>query len=235
MTSETPTSPEVPLKLNYGRWQISVLIDASTYAVLAAGTNVAAINFLSECTMDTFHFQDAGNPHYSGNLPLTTIDGSLAHWSWGPVSRKFTHTHKDVLTDSLRDRSRLAMEKMNAVTTMMLYISRSRSVVRNGVEMQEIVYVAKAQQAHDFKSTEYDERQIMDYPYVFQYADFAGFTYKEAADEIILRAKLDQDILVKTELIRMTYFDRLKKISDPKDVQALLDSFYREAFVNAQI
>ncbi len=211
----------------------SALIDASTRAVIAVSDNVAGITFLNETLMDTYHILNVTQPNHIYALPFSLREESLVHWVWDTKNRRFNKTRPDVITESLVSQSKLAQKKLRAVTYIMRNLSLARSRMMPGIQLQETIYQAKKDQAHEFRTGGYDEKSIFQYPYVFQYADFADMSFKEAADDIILKAKLDDDFLAKTELLRLTYFDRLKKLENAAEIRPLLEAFMREAFTNS--
>lgn len=213
----------------------SALVDDGTRAVLAVSENTAALAYLSEVFLDTHHFLNVTWPNHMYDLPFPVHAPSLAGWSWSLNSRKFEPTRPDVLTPEIDARSRLAIKKLHAVAHIMRMLSIARSRLTPGILLQETVYLTKKIQAHAFRDGGYDERAIFQYPYVLQHADFAELSYKEAADDIILRAKLDDDFLAKSELLRLTYFAQLKSLTDPADIAPLLEAFTREAFTNAYV
>lgn len=215
--------------------QYSALVDANTRVVLAVSDNIPAISFLNELYMDTFHMTNIVWPNYQNGLPFELQLPSYVHYTWNFPARRFEPTRPDVITPELLAQSHMGMKKLRAVIHIMHVISIARSRIESGIVLQETVYITKKLQAQAFRAGGYDERSIFQYPYVMQYADFADIPYRDAADDIILKAKLDDDLLSKTETLRLTYFDRLKKITDAKDITPLLESFAREAFTNSYV
>lgn len=211
----------------------SALIDSSTRAVIAVSDNVAAIQFLNESMMDTFHVINVTRPNHIYALPFRSDEPSLVHWVWDVKARAFKPTHPDVITPELRAQSELAMKKMRAVTHIMTRISMARLRTAPGIQLQDTVYQTKKDQAYAFRDTGYDEARVFEFPYVLQYADFADIGFREAADDIVLKAKLKDDFLAKTELLRLSYFKKLKNLTDAKDIRPLLEAFGREAFTNS--
>jgi hypothetical protein len=216
-------------------WPQSVLVDSSTRAVLASSGYVGAIAFLNDATMDTLHVPTATYPHYISGLPFTAQDGSLAHWTWNGKSRKFTSTRADVLTNDLVEKSRLVMHKLRAILQIINSLSLARSSLKTGIDLQETVYMTKKIQAQHFKDSGYDENIILECPYVLQYADITGLPLRVATDDILLKAKLDDDLLAKTELLRLVYFGKIRKASRPEEIPTILEEFNREAFINAMV
>lgn len=101
------------------------------------------------------------------------------------------------------------------------------------MEFQPTTYVLKRMQAEKFKSSGYDETIEPEVPFVAQYADFADLSMKQAADDIIFKAKLDQDMLLRTEGIRLKYFRLLRDSATPQEVMKVVEDFRRENYFNS--
>jgi hypothetical protein len=202
--------------------------------LLVCSSNVPAIVFLAETTMNTFHVLNAGFPNYPNGIAVDPVSGSLAHLSWNGKDRVLRTTRVDMLTDALHARSRLALQKTHAITHMMLSLAAARVKIATGIPLQETVYMTKKLQAQRFKDSGYNEDNILAYPYVLQYADVAQIPLAAAADEILLKARLDDDVLSKTEMIRLAYFDRVRRATTPEDIPNILKEFDRESYMNAQ-
>lgn len=183
--------------------------------------------------MNTFHVMNAAYPNYPHGLRIQPIDDSSAHLSWNGKARLISDTRPDVLTNELHARSRLANAKSRAVAHMMLSLAAARVKISTGIPLQETVYMTKKLQAQKFKDLGYDEHEILAFPYVLQYADVANISLKEAADEILLKARLDDDVLAKTEMIRLAYFNRLRHAKAPAEIPLILKEFDRESYINA--
>ncbi len=215
--------------------QHSALVDSNTRTVFAISDNVAAISFLNGIYMDTFHMLNVTWPNYTYALPFSTRADSFVDWTWNVGDRRFVPTRPDVITPEMLAQSKLAMRKLYAVIHIMHVLSVARSRIAGGIVLQETVYMTKKIQAHAFRDAGYDETTIFSYPYVMQYADHADISFRESADDIILKAKLDDDMLAKTELLRLDYFERLRKIEDASEIKPLLESFTRESFTNSYV
>ena len=101
--------------------------------------------------------------------------------------------------------------------------------MRTGLDFQETIYLAKQTQAQRLKDSGYDERLIVESPYVVQYADSIGIPLEQAVSEILLQAKLDHEFLAKTEQIRMQYFTEVKRAKTPQELESILTAFKRAA------
>ncbi len=221
----------------------SVLLDSGTNCVLAVSGNVSAIVFAHENIRDTWHIYSANYPNYlkkrlfAGNpffLAEVPAD-SLPKWTWSKKTRTFSPTRVDVLTDVLRAKSRLAAAQVSTIAEIMRSLSSARYKLRTGVDFQDVTYQLKREQAQKFKDAEYNEEISMLVPFVVQYADFAGLSLKDAADDILFKAKLDDEVLLKTEGLRLKYFDLVKKASDPEELPKIYQDFLRDYYLNAEL
>ena len=140
-----------------------------------------------------------------------------------------------MLTDDLRFKSHLAARKVIFLYHMMRSITAARNSLRTGINFQETVYLTKKLQARDFKKSGYDEDSIMEYPYVLQYADLKNLSLRQAADDILFMSRLADDLLAKTELLRLRYWSRVREATHPDELVKIESDFMQDCFVNAQI
>src|SRR3989338_8984330 len=126
------------------------------------------------------------------------------------------------VTLELRARSRLATAKCRAIAEIINTINTLRQPMRTDMTLQESVYLIKRMQAQAFKDANYDQKMVMEIPYVVQYADLASISFKEAADNILFRAQLDDGYLAKTELLRLKYFDLVREASEPAQIPSIM-------------
>jgi len=204
---------------------------------------MAAIVFLQEVFPDTGYVSAADEPHYRKprlfSRKRLPIDGlppeSLPLWRWDKPSRRIVRSPEHIVTPAIREKAVLAQAKARAIERIMLHLSIARYSLRTGVELQEIVYVNKRTQAEKFRDSGYDESSLLEYPHVLNYADFAGISLREAADTIILKAKLDDQLLAKTELLRLRYFKNVADAKSVKDLSTIIESFFRDCYWNAAV
>jgi hypothetical protein len=190
----------------------SILVEYGTYIVLTSRPFYAPIVFLAECLDATIPLHGVNYPNYAQTYPLAQLKPeAYVEWTWNQKGRKFEETKKDLITERVRTRSLVATKKAEAIGIVMASLSRARYAYSSGVLFQETVYLAKELQARAFMDSGYDEAHIMEYPYVIQYADYAGISLKQAADDILFKAKLDTDGLTKTEFLRLKYFNLIKR------------------------
>lgn len=228
---------ETPYQLKY----YTALIDFATGAVLTVGTNVAPMVFLKECMPDTWVANNVNSPNYLARffpMPffLSDIDPrDYPKWTWDGNNRLFLKTKKELIDERLLERSRLADEKQKSILNIMRALSTMRQGISTGVSFQEYVYAKKALQAEQFKQSGYNEDSAMEFPYVLQYADFAGISLQQAADDILLKRAFDDELLLKTELIRLAYFKRIRDVQTVEELPALHEDFMKDAYRNALI
>lgn len=213
----------------------NALIESSTRALLAISCEPAAIAFVNETMPDTYHIYNVTKPNYRSSLPFSLDEPCLSQWSWDTGGRTFSPTRPDVNTRALQTQSRLAMRKMRAYLSICERLTVARSVRTQSIALQETVYEEKKRQAHAFQTQGYTDDDILSFPYVRDYADFANISFREAADDIILKSKLDDDFLAKTELLRLTYMRALKEAATESHIRPIMKAFRREAFLNAII
>jgi hypothetical protein len=190
---------------------------------------------LSECT-DNSHFWASVNypNYYPGNFFLRSMPPEdYPKWTWNWMTRLFSPTQPHLITEEVREMSRLAVSKTDAFNRMMLNINLARDELQTGTNFQETVYLQKRMQAQAFKNAGYDENMTADIPYVVQHADLTGLSLRHAAGEILFKAKLDDECLLRTEAIRLTYFNKVKEAKKPEVLQGILDGFMDELFGNS--
>jgi len=93
----------------------------------------------------------------------------------------------------------------------------------------------KRREAEQLKKRGYASETLHEFPYVVQYADYAGVSIRDAAEEILFRATLDDQLLAKTEILRIRYFDRVKKADTPEAVHLIIDDYMRDSYFNGAV
>lgn len=215
------------------------LIDSTSGAMLTIGTRISSMVFLKECIPNTSWITEVPYPSletYFGLYFMTPIlSEEYPEWSWDRKNSKFARTRMELLNDELLATSRLAESKRSVFEKIVAHVSRARFEVISGAQFQEMVYIAKKMQAKAFKDSGYDEGLILECPYVVQYADFAHISLRQAADDILLKASFDDDILYKTELLRLRYVNKVKMATDPAEMPSIYGDFLRESYINAVV
>jgi hypothetical protein len=170
-------------------------------------------------------------PNYRRQFPLINKNPRIyPEWTWDWETRLFSPTPKELLTAELRQRSALAVKKCRALWEISYELSVARYPVWSGLLMQETVYIAKKTQAQRYKDLGCPETDAVSYPYVLQYADFSGLTMRAAADEILFKARLDEDLLSKSEFLRLKYFNLVKDAMTTSEIDPILKRFRTETY-----
>jgi len=215
----------------------SALIDANTSALLTLSTNIPIISFLAACS-EAEHIPLVNYPKYQTHFPIAAANpDTYPQWTWNNYERTFLPTPKEVLDERLRHASLLAVKKGRVLNEIALSIQTIRQPVYCGLICQEQIYAAKKIEALRFKDhyVKGDYIDPIDYPYVMQFAELSGLPLQAAAEEILLKARLADDILLKSEYFRLKYFDQLKAADDVALVDPILIEFrkdFRRSFKN---
>ncbi len=214
----------------------SALIDPDTGVLLTVCPDPFVIEMLAEWTGKN-HIATVNHPHYLfGKFFLATErPGEYLKWSWVGQQRKFVPTKEGIVTKQISTVSLLASEKRDVLRKMLVNMNVARYKIRGGVDFQEVVYMEKKHQALAFRDAEYDENRIIEFPYVSQYADYKGISSRQAADDILLKAKFDEEVLLKTEGLRLKYFNKVKEAIDTKGLTKIYEEFIRDCYVNARV
>lgn len=230
---------ETPHQVKY----YDALLDYTTWSVMTISTNPAVILFLKECTDETRHIRAVNYPNYTNTKSLflapfflaSTNPENYPKWAWDAPKRLFSKTRTKLINEKLLARSRFADHKKEAIEKIIIVINQARLSSRINTVSQEIIYFTKKTQAKAFKDSGYDDALIAQCPYILQYADYAGISLQQATDDILFKAKLDGDNLEKTELLRMKYFNKVRKATTSEELTAISSEFNLEARVNAQV
>ena len=175
-------------------------------------------------------------PNHKHDMPIhLETPESFVKWSWSRKSRTMrTTTHKHI-NDELKKKSELAHGKYLLVLTIMSSLSRGRVTSASGFAHQDAVYATKRREAQLFKDAGYDESVLADIPFVTQYADYASLSFREAADEILVKAKLDDERLAKTELMRLVYSSKIKNAKSMQEIAKVREEFRFDMEVSGRL
>jgi hypothetical protein len=169
-------------------------------------------------------------PNYRKNFPLEKVDSqTYPHWIWDGTARLFSPTPPELVIPELRQRSALAVKKCRALWEVIYELSALRYPVWRGLILQETVYAAKKAQAEKYKDAGYP-KDALPYPYVLHYAEVSGLALRDAADEILFKARLDDETLARSELLRLKYFNLIKAAMATDELKSILDQFRSEAY-----
>ena len=206
----------------------SALVDAATSALLVLSSYPYVVSYLAKSpSLEAEEFHGVNWPHYREKFPIKE-GGYLSYpgWTWDAHTRRFSPTPEELITPELKQRSLLAVKKCSALWEMVYELSVSRYAMWRGPILQETVYLTKRQQALAYR----EEHDILRYPYVLQYAELAGLTPRAAADEILFKGRLDDELLARTEFLRLKYFNQLRDAATVEEIEPILRTFRRETY-----
>ncbi len=206
----------------------AALIDAPTGALLTLSLHVPIIAFLAKSETDVHPLWGVNFPNYARSFPLAWADpATFPSSTWVGPKRLFEPTPLSLISDRVRAASATAVKKSYALYEMMTRISMARHLLSTGIILQETVYLTKRAQALRYQTDGYPEGDLLRYPYVLQAAEVMGVTPRVAADEILFKAQLDDEILAKTEAVRLKYFSALKT-AKLNEIDELITNFRSE-------
>lgn len=200
----------------------SALVTAEKRALLVLSKNPATITFLAQNFDDTERLYYCNNPNYLKDFPLARADpATYPEYVFNLGTRLFVA--KENVDDKLRALSALAVCKANVLQTLTFRFNILRFPVWRDLLMQDTVNAIRSRQAREFKQAlERDESAALAFPFVKAYADHSQMSMEQAADEILFKAKLDEDFLCKSETLRLRYFNWLREAKDITEVNAIL-------------
>jgi hypothetical protein len=114
-------------------------------------------------------------------------------------------------------------------------IGYMRAGVSTGTLYQESVYMSKRLEAQRIKDQGYAVDALHQFPYVVQYADYMKVPLKQAVDDILFQSSLDDQLLAKTETLRIRYFNRVKEATEPEQVHLIVGDYLRDSYFNGAV
>src|SRR5215471_21275788 len=204
----------------------SALIHESSSAVLTITDQPFIVTLLAK-SPEAMPAWAVNWPHYGINFSLADMR-PYHRWAWDREKRRFNPTPEPAMTSELKLRSELAIKKADGLREIIYELSIARYPIWRGVLMQEYVYAKKREQAQAFITAGCPDDQAMFYPYVLQYADLIGMPLQTAAEEILFKASLDDEYLAKTELLRLRYFNEIKKATKVEEIEPIVENFRRD-------
>lgn len=223
----------------------SAIISSANFCLLAISKSPSAITFLEENIPDTYRVNSANYPNYVARsffkrdpFFIARLDPSrYPEWTWSSKTRLFVEARPDVVTEEIRALSRLAVAKCTTIEKIIRDLTAARYKLRSGVDFQETVYMMKRFEASALQASgSYDDDDVaMKYPFVTQYADVAGIPLEQAAADILFKSKLDMEVLLKTEQIRLKYLRQIKEAKTPEELPHIYEAFTRNLYVNALV
>lgn len=208
------------------------LLDSKTLIVLTIEKEMAPILFLVERIPSTTYAVFVDIPNYQTSLFglrgsfLGRLPRSLyPHLTWNKSTRRFTNTKYTLITPELRKMSRHMYQKAGVYSLITKRLSTVNNILSTGMSLQERVYSRKREQAQLFKETEGAMHKPSDFFYLQQYADIANISLPEAADDILFKAKLEDEKLSLSEFLRLKFTRQLAAAKDEREIFAVRDRF----------
>lgn len=203
-----------------------VIIEASTRAILCVGT-APSLRLVAESMMDTAVVP--GIVPAEAKRMLAIEARSYPEWSLDKSWRRLRPTLPDLVTEELRARAQLAAQKAYTFRLAMRAVNFARNKVSTGIFLQESVYRDKEREARALREGAFSPELKAQSPLVTQYATHAGLSLEDAADEILLHAQLDRDVLIKTEGMRLDLFKKIRAASTEEELREIQKAYLRAA------
>lgn len=198
---------------------MGALLDAGTSTLLTVTGRPSVLRALNELVPGSVYVRSI---HYMQKPAARAIANGdpkeYPHWRWAQESGSFVKTHVEP-SEELKARAALAHAKRDALGLLIERVNGLRLFPGSALPEQSVVYLDKRDQALTFKATGYDALKLSEYPYVEQYALAAGRTPRQAADEIIFQARLRDDVLQKSEAVRMKFMMKLRDARTASDLE----------------
>jgi hypothetical protein len=205
------------------------LLDGQTYAVLVVSNYIEPLFYLSEFDLDSNLVELKYDNYFTYKFYEKLLSASE------PFEYRYDKFHKKLFTNNnlkeyLKDKSKLIKEKALAIEEVLSRIIFFRQNNHKNLHLQDDIYLYKEIEANNFKNRGYPDDEILDYPFILQYADFKEIDYKTATEEILFKSKLYKGSLARTEELRI---QTLKKIKEAKDFSEVRNAIlqFRQAFI----
>lgn len=206
--------------------EIFVLLDIETNAVLVLGNSYQVMNYLTEFVFDTY-ISSLPIRNYTDKLFYKNLEKSENIYEF-KIDPKNGYLVKNTnIVDNLKDKSAIAKCKYQYFSKMynVIEFRRLRNTGKKSLAFQELIYMAKKQEANLFKGLGYPEKDILEYPYILQYAEYKNISLKQATDEILFKAKIGDTTLARTEILRLKYFNKIKEAKTKEEVEKAFKEF----------
>ncbi len=194
------------------------LLDINTSGLLVIRKNFQCMNFLKEYTLDTTLVGLFSSNFFEEKF-FSRLETSSDCYRFRWDSSKNLFVKNKNITNLLQEKSFLASTKYDLLEDISSRIISFRGRVKKTLPYQETIYLTKKHQAERFKDRGYPESELLEYPYVLQYADLKKISLKQAADTILLKSSIDDGMLAKTELLRLKYFNKVRESSSKEELE----------------
>jgi hypothetical protein len=193
------------------------LFEVETKTLLVLGTNFNAMNFLKEWVSDAMAFDLPINNRFDDSVQKSIMKGKEFYkFTWN-FKLSIFESNK-ILTEEIIQKSLVLSKKYECLIFIMNFIEIQRSSNKKTMAFQEFIYMAKKNEALTFTKLGYPDKDILEYPYILQYAKYKNINYSEAAKSILFKSKLSEGVLVKTEALRLKYFNLIRSAKTVEEV-----------------
>ena len=205
-------------------YKYNALIDTGSNTLLVIGRDFQIMSYLSEYILDSFVVGIPVTNRINEKFYDMLFNSKECYeYKW---NQKMGMVEKNKnQTDSLKAKSMIAFQKYKYLSSISKKIEDIRHVTKRTMLFQETIYLAKKYQADRFKDKGYPDGDILDYPYVLQYADYKNISYKQAAEAIIFKAKMSDSLLARSESLRLKYFNRIKDAKSKEEIEKTYADF----------
>jgi len=198
-------------------------VDNATGGVLLIARKFQNVNLLKEYILDATLVQVPSSSSFQEKFLDSLTPDNFCDFRWENGKIVLFKFSKD--SNFLKDKSLMSYEKYKVVLSITTKINSLRQRYKKNMAFQETVYGMKHFEAQRFKDKGYPEQEILEYPYILQYADYAKISFKESADLILLKSKIDHETLAKTELLRVRYLNAIKKADTKEELDRVHSDF----------
>ncbi len=216
--SRPPHQPFVP-----GPNTIGALLDAGTSTLFTVTGRPSVLRALNELVPGSVYVRSI---HYGRKPEARALaDGDpkeYPRWQWAEKSGSFVRAREEP-SEILRARAALAHAQRDALVLLTERVNGLRLAPATMIQEQGVVYLDKRDQALAFKAAGYDAAKLPEYPYVEQYAAIAERTPRQAADEIIFQARLRDDVLQKSETVRLKFMAKIRDARSAAELENFKD------------
>jgi hypothetical protein len=207
---------------------INALIDAPTATLLTLSTNPITTAFLVRAIPDSEEVLNVSVPNYPKGVPIKPQE--YPERVWDKWTRLFSGGNNP--DERVRKHVLLTAKKTEAFAEVARIIGLIRAQMMNAVPLQDVVYMTKRLEAErfvkDWKPGQ--DADPLEYPYVTQYSDLSGLSPQQAANEILLKARLYNDGLFKSEYFRLKYMELIRDTHSVGAIDAIVIGFRRELY-----
>lgn len=197
------------------------LIEKNTYVIGGMTTSLSAANFVIEKSLGTFFLI----PHFHIRQGFKSITES--YWDFC-----FNFNDRSIFKHDFRPEL-VAAEYYSSVKAKLIAleaIARNSQIQKNRYrgnnnDFTDLILITREQQAKEYLKGYQD-----DICYVEEYASGNSLTLDQAAEDIVVRAKLMHKDLAKIEGMKYLYFNKIFNCGDISQLKEIVNQFSRECW-----